>query len=176
MPVARRSKGKGKKCEWMPRAKLVWNSLKNKKEDNKDMKSHELCKSSVRPDLVFPSLDTPKSCQGCGSIINTQVSQSPNYTDWPASFAIKSAVKFLSATSLQPQTIVSLLSKKWEADFHTMEIVMTKLALIGRLVIIRDGNKSMWDKKSTKWRVIYKHPYHLGQSLSGSWQRSPRTP
>ena len=49
-------------------------------------------------------------------------------------FEIKSAVKFLSATSLQPETIVSMLSKKWEADFHTIEIVMTKLALIGRLL------------------------------------------
>ena len=117
MPAARRSKGKGKKCEWMPRAKLVWNSLKNKKEDNKDMKSHELCKSSVRPDLVFPSLDTPKSCQGCGSRINIQVYQSPNDTDWPASFPLKSAVKYMSANGLQPETIVSILSRKMGGRF-----------------------------------------------------------
>ena len=58
----------------------------------------------------------------------------PHDTDWIVNFSIHSAVEYVSATSLQPQTIVSLLSKKWEADFHTMEIVMTKLALIGRLL------------------------------------------
>ena len=40
------------------------------------------------------------------------VSQIPWSTDWPVSFPLQSAVEFVSATGLQPETIVSRLQMK----------------------------------------------------------------
>ena len=51
-------------------------------------------------------------CHGCGALFDKAVSSTPRQADWQVSFLLQCAVKFVSALGLQPETIISRLSKQ----------------------------------------------------------------
>ena len=75
-----------------------------------DAKSSDPCKW-ISDSISFSQPSSSESC-GCGASMDYTVSQIPWSTDWPVSFPLQSAVEFVSASGLQPETIVSRLSQK----------------------------------------------------------------
>ena len=65
-------------------------------------------------------------CQGCGAWDDTHVSNIPWDANWPVSFPLQPVVEFVSATGLQPDTIVTR-----QAGSSTMQTAMRKLARTG---------------------------------------------
>ena len=121
-PAATGSKSKGKKNpKKRPNKKGAKKETADSKEGSKeqDSKSIDPCK------WIFYSitLSHPSSCElcRCGVSMDHTVSQIPRSTDWPVSFPLQSAVEFVSATGLQPETIVSRLSQRQYGQYwlHT---------------------------------------------------------
>ena len=113
--AARGSKGKGKKN---PRKKpdkaAKTNSNDSKTQENskeKGKKPNDPCKL-VTPESITFSHPSSHGLRGCGASMNNTVSSIPRSADWPVSFPLQSAVEYVSATGIEPESIVSKLLLK----------------------------------------------------------------
>ena len=75
--------------------------------------SQEPCKFDLDLDskVSQPPTDS-EACHGWGALFDKTVSSIPRQADWPGSFPLKSLVELVSTWGLQPETIISKLSKQ----------------------------------------------------------------
>ena len=98
-------------------------------------------------------------CRGCGASVYTIVSSIPRGADWPVSFPLQSAVEYVSAAGLQPETTVSRLSKKLGGGLAHCEDSYEKIGTDwGHIDIIRRGYKATWIGKTYRQRVAACNP------------------
>ena len=87
------------------------------------------------------------------------VSSIPWSADWPVSFPLQSAVEYVSATGLQPETIDSRLLLKLGGRLAHCEDSYRKLGTCeGHIDIIRKGYKPTWIKSAPQQRVAPCNP------------------
>ena len=91
--------------------------------------------------------------------MDNTVSKIPRNPDWPVSFPLQSAVEFVSATGLRPETIVSRLSRKLGGRIaHCIDSYRTIGAQRIHLNILRRGYKSPWLEKAPRQKVASRNP------------------
>ena len=87
------------------------------------------------------------------------VSQIPRNSDWPVSFPLQSAVEFVSASGLQPETIVSRLSQKLGGRLaHCIDSYRTIGTQRIHLDILRDGYRPPWLKVAPRQKIACNKP------------------
>ena len=87
------------------------------------------------------------------------VSQIPRSTDWPVSFPLQSAVEFVSAMGLQPETIVSRLSLKLGGRLaHCEDSYRTIGTRRIHLDTLKSGYKPPWVWVAPWQRVVPHNP------------------
>lgn len=100
-PAAQGSKKGKKPRKRQPKAKASDKDSTAGTSDNQGGTSQP-CKSEAGPDPdCFQSLDC---CQGCGKMFDKRLSDIPRDADWPVNFPLQSAVEYVAATGLQPET------------------------------------------------------------------------
>ena len=91
--------------------------------------------------------------------MNYTVSSIPQSADWPVSFPLQSAVEYVSATGLQPETIVSRLLLKLGGRLAHCEDSYRKICTSeGHLDIIRNRYNPTWIKSVPRQRVAAHNP------------------
>ena len=91
--------------------------------------------------------------------MDNTVSSISQSADWPVSFPLQSAVEYVSATGLQPETIVSRLSLKLGGRLAHCEDSYRKIGTSeGRIDIIRNGYKPTCIKSAPQQRVAAHNP------------------
>ena len=87
------------------------------------------------------------------------VASIPQSADWPVSFPLQSAMEYVSAMGLHPETIVSRLSKKLGGRIaYSEDSYRTIGASEKHIDIIRKGYKPPWDKHAPQQRVTLPSP------------------
>ena len=126
-------------------------------DSKKDGDIADQCKSYSGPDPdCQPILG---ACQRCGNECYSQISGIPRDADWPVDFPLKSTVEYVSATGLQPKTIVSRLKEKLGGKLShnadSYEKICTDRCSLG---IIRKGYKPTWIRRAPTQRVAPSNP------------------
>ena len=92
--------------------------------------------------------------------MNNTVSLIPRNPDWPVSFPLQSAVEFVSATGLRPETIVSRLSRRLGGRIaHCIDSYRTIGAQGIHLDILRKGYRPPWLKVASWQKVASRNPW-----------------
>ena len=87
------------------------------------------------------------------------VSSIPWSADWPVNFPLQSAMEYVSAMGLHPETIVSRLSKKLGGRLAYSEDSNRTIGTSERHInVIRKGYKPTWDKYAPWQRVAPSNP------------------
>ena len=87
------------------------------------------------------------------------VSQIPRNSDWPVSFPLQSAVEFVSASGLRPETIVSRLSWKLGGRLaHCIDSYRTIGAQRIHLDMLRNGYAPPWLKRAPWQKDAHRNP------------------
>ena len=146
-PAAKGSKGKNARQKAKRKQTPKTGAKAATNTDNKAAK--EATATAAQPDpckwtpvsFTYSHPSSHGSC-GCGASMDYAVSSIPRCTDWPVSFPLQSAVQFVSATGLQPETIVSRLSMKLGGRIAHCEDSYRKIGANEKHVnIIRNGYK-----------------------------------
>ena len=161
-PAAKGSKGKNAKRRQNAKQKQKPKAASTVTSDDKTAKDSKAddgkeCKlTPVSSTYEHPS--SHGSC-GCGASMDYTVSSIPRCTDWPVSFPLQSAVEYVSATGLQPETIVSRLSMKLGGRIAHSEDSYRKIGAHEKHIdIIRNGYKPTWIKRAPRQRITSGNP------------------
>ena len=145
-------------------AKKASDDSSDKKEEDK---GSDKAKSDTQPCkfLVEQSIEPcqppagSESCRGCGASLDTTVSSIPHGADWPVSFPLQSTFEYVFAAGLQPETMVSRLSKKLGGRLAHCEDSYEKIGTDwGHIDIIRRGYKPTWIGKAPRQRIVAHNP------------------
>ena len=150
------SKTKSKKN---PKKKADKKGAKKNSDNSKDMEaSKEKDKNDpynlvTQKSIKFCHPSSLGSCR-CGTSIDSTVSSIPQSADWPVSFPLQSAMDYVSARGLHPETIVSRLSKKLGGRIvYSEDSYRTIGTSVKHINIIRNGYKPPWNK-CAPWQRI----------------------
>ena len=159
--AAEGSKAKSKKN---PKKKADKKGAKKNSDNSKDMEAskekdkNDPCKLVTQESVKFCHPSSLGSCR-CGTSLDSTVSSIPRSADWPVSFPLQSAVQYVLAMGLHPETIVSRLSLKLGGRQAHSEDSYRKIgASEGHIDIIRKGYRPTWDKHAPRQRVAPLNP------------------
>ena len=141
-----------------PKPRITLALTKEKEDSAKEKENNDQCKSVTSESLTSCHPSNPGSC-GCGASMDYTVSSIPQSVDWTVNFLLQSAMEFVSAIGLHPETFVSRLSEELGGRLAYSEDSYRKIgANEGHIDIIRKGDKPTWDKHAPRQRIAPCNP------------------